>query len=40
MGPANGPCIRAYVGDGSRFDSAKKAADYVGITPRTGPPGQ
>jgi hypothetical protein len=28
-----GPCIRAYFGDGSGFDSAKKAANYVGTTP-------
>jgi len=33
VGPATGPCIRAYFGDGSGFDSAKKAANYVGITP-------
>ena len=39
VGPATGPCIRAYFGAGSGFDSAKKAADYVGITPPTGPPG-
>lgn len=39
VGPATGPCIRAYFGDGSGFDSAKKAANYVGITPsnRRGP---
>jgi hypothetical protein len=33
VGPATGPCIRAYFGDGSGFDSATKAAKYVGITP-------
>lgn len=33
VGPATGPCIRAYFGDGSGFDCAKKAANYVGITP-------
>jgi transposase len=33
VGPATGPCIRAYFGDGSGFDSAKKAANYVGMTP-------
>jgi transposase len=33
VGPATGPCLRAYLGDGSEFDSAKKAANYVGITP-------
>lgn len=33
VGPATGPFIRAYFGDGSGFDSAKKAANYVGITP-------
>lgn len=33
VGPATGPCIRAYLGDGTGFDSAKKAANYVGITP-------
>lgn len=32
VGPATGPCICAYFGDGSRFDSAKKAANYVDIT--------
>ncbi|WP_186760256.1 IS110 family transposase [Arthrobacter alpinus] len=33
VGPATGPCIRAYFGDGSGFENAKKAANYVGITP-------
>lgn len=33
VGPATGACIRAYFGDGSGFDNAKKAANYVGITP-------
>ena len=33
--PATGASIRAYFGDGSGFDSAKKAANYVGITPST-----
>lgn len=40
VGPATGPCIRAYFGDGSGFDSAKKAANYVGITLQTGCPGR
>ena len=33
MGRSTGPCLRAYFSDGSEFDSAKKAANYVGTTP-------
>jgi transposase len=33
MGPITAPIVRAYLGDGSRFASGKKAACYVGITP-------
>jgi transposase len=33
MGPVTAPTVRAFLGDGSRFCSAKAAASYVGITP-------
>ena len=33
MGPVTAPAVRAFLGDGSRFDTAKAAACYVGITP-------
>jgi len=35
MGPVTAATVRAFLGDGSRFSSAKKAASYVGITPST-----
>ena len=33
MGPVTAPAVRAFLGDGSRFSTAKAAASYVGITP-------
>ena len=33
MGPVTAPAVRAFLGDGSRFDSARAVANYVGITP-------
>lgn len=33
MGPVTAPTVRAFLGDGTGFASAKKAASYVGITP-------
>lgn len=33
MGPVTAPAVRAFLGDGSRFDTAKAVANYVGITP-------
>jgi hypothetical protein len=33
VGPATGPTIRAFLGDGSGFGSAKQAACYAGIVP-------
>jgi transposase len=33
MGPVTAPAVRAFLGDGSRFDSAKAVANYAGITP-------
>src|SRR5690349_20842426 len=33
MGPVNAPTVRAFLGDGSGFASAKPAAAYVGLTP-------
>jgi transposase len=35
MGPVTAATVRAFLGDGSTFSSAKKAASYVGITPST-----
>ena len=35
MGPMTAPTIRAFLGDGTRFVSAKAAASYVGLTPST-----
>jgi transposase len=35
MGPVTAATVRAFLGDGSSFSSAKKAASYVGITPST-----
>ena len=35
MGPVTAPTVRAFLGDGSSFSSAKKAASYAGITPST-----
>jgi transposase len=40
VSPATGACIRAYFGDGSGFDSAKKAAIMSELPPRTGPSGR
>ena len=33
MGPVTAPTARAFLGDGSGFASAQRAASYVGITP-------
>jgi len=33
IGPATGPTIRAFLGDGSMFDTGKQAACYAGIVP-------
>ncbi len=33
MGPITAPTVRAFLGDGSGFPTAKAAACYVGITP-------
>jgi len=33
MGPVTAPTVRAFLGDGSGFTTAKAAAGYVGITP-------
>lgn len=33
MGPVTAPTVRAFLGDGSAFTSAQRAASYVGITP-------
>ncbi|MGI8722405.1 MAG: IS110 family transposase [Geodermatophilaceae bacterium] len=33
MGPMTAPTIRAFLGDGSTFTTAKAAASYVGMTP-------
>jgi transposase len=33
MGPVTAPAVRAFLGDGSRFDSGRAVANYVGITP-------
>ena len=33
MGPVTAPSVRAFLGDGSRFRTAKAVANYVGITP-------
>jgi transposase len=35
MGPMTAPTVRAFLGDGSGFSSAKAAASYVGMTPST-----
>ena len=35
MGPMTAPTIRAFLGDGTRFVSAKAAASYAGLTPST-----
>lgn len=35
MGPMTAPTIRAFLGDGTRFTTAKAAASYVGLTPST-----
>lgn len=35
MGPMTAPTIRAFLGDGSTFTSAKASASYVGMTPST-----
>lgn len=35
MGPMTAPTIRAFLGDGTRFATAKAAASYVGVTPST-----
>lgn len=35
MGPVTAPTVRAYLGDGSGFATAKHAASYVGLTPST-----
>ena len=35
MGPVTAATVRAFLGAGSSFSSAKKAASYVGITPST-----
>jgi hypothetical protein len=33
IGPATGPTMRAFFGDGTGFDSAKQAACYTGLVP-------
>ncbi|MDT7953927.1 MAG: IS110 family transposase [Acetobacteraceae bacterium] len=33
IGPATGPTMRAFLGDGSMFDTGKQAACYAGIVP-------
>jgi transposase len=33
IGPAVAPTVRAFLGDGSRFPSAKEASSFVGIVP-------
>lgn len=33
MGPVTAPAVRAFLGDGTGFTSAKAAASYVGLTP-------
>jgi hypothetical protein len=33
IGPATGPTMRAFLGDGSTFDTGKQAACYAGIVP-------
>jgi len=33
MGPITAPVVRAFLGDGHGFTTAKAAASYVGITP-------
>jgi transposase len=33
MGPVTAPTVRAFLGDGTGFDTAQAAARYVGITP-------
>ena len=33
MGPVTAPTVRAFLGDGTGFGSAKQAASYVGLTP-------
>jgi transposase len=33
MGPVTAPTVRAFLGDGTGFESARAAARYVGITP-------
>jgi len=35
MGPVTAPTVRAFLGDGSGFTTAKAAAAYVGIVPST-----
>lgn len=35
MGPATAPTVRAFLGDGSAFTTAKAAASYVGMNPST-----
>jgi transposase len=35
MGPVTAPTVRAFLGDGTGFGTAKAAASYVGITPST-----
>jgi transposase len=35
MGPVTAPTVRAFLGDGTGFGSAKQAAAYVGLTPST-----
>jgi transposase len=33
IGPVTAPVVRAYLGDGTRFASGKKAANYAGLAP-------
>ena len=33
IGPLTAPVVRAYLGDGPRFASGQKAANYVGLAP-------
>src|SRR5690606_20934135 len=35
MGPTTAPTVRAFLGDGSAFATAKAAASYVGMNPST-----
>jgi len=39
IGPATGPTIRAFLGDGTAFGSAKEAACYTGLVPSNWPSG-